>query len=71
MANTDINMTVSFVEDPTNHVIHVWLSIGTFDLGVICEQPPTEGTTFNSLDATEIQDEWFDRLCPICFKPED
>lgn len=64
----DVNMRVSFVEDPGNHVVHVWLDIDGFDLGVICEQAPSDGLTFVKLDATEIQEEWFERLCPVCFK---
>lgn len=66
----ETNMTVTFVEDPANHTIHVWLAVDKFDIGVICEQPPTEGMAWNKLDATEIQEEWFDRLCPTCFKPD-
>jgi hypothetical protein len=71
MPNTETNMTVSFVEDPDSRTIHCWVALGTFDLGPICEQAPTAGMTFTSLDATEIQEEWFDRLCPVCFKAEE
>jgi hypothetical protein len=67
---------VTFVEDPVTRMIHVYLSRWSYELGQsVFERVSCEQLSSNNLDWVKIgervRDDWFERLCPECFPPEE
>lgn len=67
----DFMITVSFVEDSVSKQIHAFMKSPGFMNDVLCEQKPTVGGEWVTLAVDAIQEEWFDRLCPVCFTPDE